>query len=478
MSSVSRNKLLHTTTFRLVLAYMVLFASSVLLLLAFIYWSTVAYMSNQTDATIMAEITGLEEQYQERGLTGLAVTIAERVKRDPNGSSVYLFTSPNLTPLAGNLSAWPEVAPAANGWLDFEFEDPRANGRMFQARARAYLLQGGMHLLVGRDTRELKATQQLITRALLWGFAITLALALLGGAIMSRGMLRRLELINQTSRNIMAGDLTQRIPTRGTGDEIDQLADSLNAMLDEIERLMDGIRHVSDNIAHDLRTPLTRLRNRLEHLQVELGDGNPHREQVELGIIDADRLLATFSALLRIARIEAGSHKTNFKSVDIATLAHDAAELYEALAESRKLQFSTRIERAVYLNVDRDLLFQALINLLDNAVKYTPDGGEVSLELKRDGPVVDIVVSDTGPGIAEEERDKVVQRFYRLESSRSTPGSGLGLSLVMAVARLHHAELIFADNQPGLKVTLRLQTGAGADDGDRTNREIEAAGAD
>ncbi|MGD2172910.1 MAG: HAMP domain-containing sensor histidine kinase [Gammaproteobacteria bacterium] len=464
---MSQSKLLHTTTFRLALAYMVLFASSVLLLLVFIYWSTVAYMSSQTDATIMAEITGLAEQYRERGLTGLAQTITERLNRDPNGSSVYLFTSPNFTPLAGNLSAWPEVAPAADGWLDFEFEDPRADGRMFQARARAYVLQGSMHLLVGRDTRDLKETQQLITRALLWGFAITLALALLGGAIMSRGMLRRLELINQTSRNIMAGDLTQRIPTRGTGDEIDQLADSLNAMLDEIERLMDGIRHVSDNIAHDLRTPLTRLRNRLEHLQVELGNDNPHHEQVELSITDADRLLATFSALLRIARIEAGSHKTNFRSVDIATLVRDAAELYEALAESRQLRFSTRIEQAVSLNVDRDLLFQALINLLDNAVKYTPDGGEVSLELKRDGPVVDIVVSDSGPGIAEEERDKVVQRFYRLESSRSTPGSGLGLSLVMAVARLHHAELIFADNDPGLKVTLRMRSGTIPDNGKR-----------
>jgi signal transduction histidine kinase len=413
-------------------------------------------MAEQTDATIRAEITGLAEQYRERGLDGLEKTISERVKRDPDGSSVYLFASPNQLPLAGNLSAWPAATPAADGWLDFEFQDPRAGGRVFQARARAFILQDGLHLLVGRDTRELKATQHLITRALLWGTAIMLALALLGGIVMSRGMLRNIELINQTSRNIMAGDLSQRIPIRGSGDEFDQLAGNLNSMIDEIERLMDGIRHVSDNIAHDLRTPLTRLRNRLEQLQIELEDGSPHQEQVEHSIADADQLLATFAALLRIARIEAGGHTGKFESVDLAALVRDAAELYEALAEEKRLRFSTQVDASISLDADRDLLFQAITNLLDNAIKYTPAGGEVSLELKRSEKTADITISDTGSGIAEAERDKVGQRFYRLESSRSTPGSGLGLSLVKAVAKLHRAELLLEDNAPGLKATLRL----------------------
>ena len=459
-----RASLLHTSTFRLALVYMVLFAGSVLILLGFIYWSTVTYMAEQTDATIRAEITGLAEQYRERGLNGLEKTISERVERDPNGSSVYLFASPNRSPLAGNLSAWPDVLPAADGWLDFEFKDPRAGGRVFQARARAFVLQDGLHLLVGRDTRELKATQRLITRALLWGIAMTLALALLGGVVMSRGMLRRIELINQTSRNIMAGDLSQRIPIRGSGDELDQLAGNLNTMIDEIERLMDGIRHVSDNIAHDLRTPLTRLRNRLEQLLVDLEDGSPYRSQVEHGIAEADQLLATFAALLRIARIEAGGHKARFKAVDLAALVGDAAELYEALAEEKQLRFSTRVDASVSLEGDRDLLFQALTNLIDNAIKYTPAGGEVSLELKHVGKTVDIVVSDTGSGIAEAERDKVGQRFYRLESSRNTPGSGLGLSLVKAVAKLHRATLLLEDNAPGLKATLRLPLGPNRED--------------
>ena len=458
------SSLLHTSTFRLALVYMVLFAGSVLILLGFIYWSTVSYMAEQTDATVRAEITGLAEQYRQRGLNGLEKTISERVERDPDGSSVYLFATPGLKPLAGNLSPWPDATPAADGWLDFEFKDPRAGGRIFQARARVFILQDGLHLLVGRDTRELKATQRLITRALLWGVAITLALALLGGVVMSRGMLGRIELINQTSRNIMAGDLSQRIPIRGSGDELDQLAGNLNSMIDEIERLMDGIRHVSDNIAHDLRTPLTRLRNRLEQLQIDLEDGNPYREQVEQGITDADQLLATFAALLRIARIEAGGHTAQFNRVDLAELACDAAELYEALAEEKHLHFSAHIDASVALEGDRDLLFQALTNLLDNAIKYTPAGGAVALELKRSGNAVDIAISDSGCGIAEAERDKVGQRFYRLENSRSTPGSGLGLSLVKVVAKLHRATLLLEDNAPGLKATLRLPLGSNRED--------------
>jgi len=451
-----RTSLLRTSTFRLALVYMVLFAGSVLILLGFIYWSTVAYMAEQTDATIRAEITGLAEQYRQRGLNGLEQTIAERVERDPDGSSVYLIATPNRRPIAGNLSPWPNATPGPDGWLEFELEDAQARGRVFQARARAFVLQDGLQLLVGRDTRELKATQRLITRALLWGVAITLALALLGGVVMSRGMMRRIELINQASRNIMAGDLSQRIPIRGSGDELDQLAGNLNRMIDEIERLMDGIRHVSDNIAHDLRTPLTRLRNRLEQLQLDLDDGSPHRESVEQGLTDADQLLATFAALLRIARIEAGGHAAKSAPVELAALVHDAAELYQALAEEKQLRFTMQADDSISVTGDRDLLFQALTNLLDNAVKYTPAGGEVSLRLQRNGNTADITVSDSGIGIAEDERDKVGQRFYRLESSRSTPGSGLGLSLVKAVARLHHAELLLEDNAPGLKATLRL----------------------
>jgi len=456
---VKPRELLRTSTFRLAILYMALFAGSALLLLGFIYWSTVAFMSNQTDATIQAEIVGLAEQYRERGLTGLVEVIKERLERDPESSSVYLLASRSYTPLAGNLTAWPDVAPTQAGWLDFEFQDSRAGGRIFQARARPFVLEGGLHLLVGRDTRELRATQQLIVRALLWGLAITLALALVGGITMSRGTLRRIEQINQTSREIMGGDLSRRVPTNGTADDFDQLAVNLNAMLDEIERLMGGIRQVSDNVAHDLRTPLTRLRNRLEQLRSGLGGESPHRDDVERSIADADQLLSTFGALLRIARIEAGGHRPELVPVDLATLVRDAAELYEALAEEKRLTLDTRVADSETIPGDRDLLFQAVTNLLDNAVKYTPDGGRVSLEVSRAGDAVDVTVSDTGPGVPAEEREKVVERFYRLERSRRDPGSGLGLSLVAAVARMHHAALVLEDNQPGLRATLRFDAG-------------------
>ncbi len=454
-------ELLRTTTFRLALLYMALFGGSVLLLLGFIYWSTVAFVSSQTDATIEAEVVGLAEQYRDHGASGVVATIRERVERDPDSSSVYLLVAPNYQPLAGNLTAWPSEAVEEDGWLGFEFKDPRAGGRLFQARARPFLLEGGLRLLVGRDTRALKTTQQLIVRALLWGLAITFALALLGGMAMSRSMLRRIEEINQTSREIMAGDLARRVPTTGSADDFDELAGNLNAMLDEIQRLMEGIRQISDNVAHDLRTPLTRLRNRLERLRGEMSPDSPQMEHVERGISDADHLLSTFGALLRIARIEAGGHRSVSEAVDLAELVQDAAELYEPLAEEKAITLETRVEGSPSISGDRDLLFQALTNLLDNAVKYTPSNGRVSLAIRELEGRVEVSVSDTGPGIPADERGNVLQRFYRLERSRTTPGSGLGLSLVAAVAKMHRADLLLEDCSPGLKVSLRFERQSG-----------------
>jgi signal transduction histidine kinase len=454
--------LLRSSTFRLALLYMALFGGSVLLLLAFIYWSTVAFMASQTDATIGAEIVGLSEQYREGGTRGLAEAIQKRLERDPDSSSVYLLASPGYTPLLGNLDVWPDAESTSDGWLRFEFQDPRAGGRTFRARARSFVLEDGLYLLVGRDTRRLEAIQGLIVSALLWGLAITFALGLAGGVAMSRSMLRRIEQINQTSRKIMAGDLSRRVPTSGNADDIDQLAANLNAMLDEIEGLLEGIRHVSDNVAHDLRTPLTRLRNRLEMLRGEVEDGSPAAEHVDRSLADADQLLATFSALLRIARIEAGGHRSSLAPVDLAALVRDASELYEALAEEKGLRIEASLTGSPRVQGDRDLLFQALTNLLDNAVKYAPEGSRITLETRSSEQCVEVCVSDEGPGVPPDERDKVVQRFYRLERSRTTPGSGLGLSLVAAVARLHGAVLELEDNEPGLRATLRFEVEAPA----------------
>jgi len=418
-------------------------------------------MSSQVDDTIEAEIVGLAEQYRARGLNGLVRTINQRIERSPRSSSIYLFASPSLQPLAGNLNGWPKGTPDAAGWLDFDVDDPDQGLKHVNARARVFTLQGNFKLLVGRDVRELQGMQALIEQALLWGVGITIALAGLGGSMLSRTTLRRLEDINDTSREIMGGDLSRRVPTRGTSDDFDELAGNLNAMLDEIERLMDGIRHVSDNIAHDLRTPLTRLRHKLETLRDgSLGDAE-REARVEESIQQADQLLTTFSALLRIARIEAGGYRLQMSEIDVGALIRDAADLYEASTEEKRLELGVRIDGRPTFQGDRDLIFQVVVNLIDNALKFTPPGGRIEISASKAGDRVVLRVTDTGPGIPAEDRQAVLERFHRLENSRSTPGSGLGLSLVSAVAKMHHADLELSNNAPGLEVRLVFPAAAG-----------------
>lgn len=448
-----RPSLLGSSTFRLALGYLGLFASSVLLLLAFIYFSTVAFMSSQVDTTIDTEIVGLAEQYREGGLNALVRTIEDRVERNPTGSSLYLFTARSGRPLAGNLSGWPSQTADANGWLDFEVSAEERVNTLLRARARVFTLAGGFRLLVGRDIRELEASQALIVQALWWGLAITIGLGLIGGFALSRSVLSRIETINDISREIMSGDLSRRVPVRGSS-EFDELATNLNAMLDQIEALMAAIRQVSDNIAHDLRTPLTRLRTGLESLRSN-GSGVGDLEQLERSIQDADALLSTFNALLRISRIESGGQELEVSTVDVAALLHDAMELYEAVAEDKQVSVSLDAVPA-QLSGDRDLLFQALCNLLDNAVKFTPSGGSIKLHCAEDAERVLITVADSGPGVSEDTKEKITQRFYRGEASRSTAGSGLGLSLVAAIAKAHEGSVSFTNQQPGLRATLLL----------------------
>jgi signal transduction histidine kinase len=462
---------LKSSSFQLGLIYLVLFAGSVLMLLGFIYWTTAGYMARQSDQTIQAEIEGLSERYRREGLEALARLIAQRVARDPGRSSVYLLTRPDYQRITGNLNAWPEVPVSTDGWVNFTLEvGPDKQPHM--ARARTFLLRGRYALLVGRDIHEQNELQTLMRQSLVWGVGLTLVLGVVGGMMLASSTMRRIEAINQTGRRIMRGDLAQRIPTSGSGDDFDQLADNLNVMLAQIEQLMSGVQHVSDNIAHDLRTPLTRLRARLERMQLNHArttseTSEPGSEQsielggelgVELGlelsecIAEADQLLMSFNALLRISQLESGARVGAMALIDLSTLVGDACELYEAAAEQHEQAFSAAIADDISLHGDRDLLFQALSNLLDNAVKYA--AGEIYVRLMQ-GPAGPLLsVADNGPGIPEAEYEKVGERFYRLEASRNTPGNGLGLSMVKAVARAHDAEFRLADNEPGLKVTL------------------------
>jgi signal transduction histidine kinase len=437
---------------------MVVFGLSVSGVLGFVYWSTVSVIEAQSDATIEAEIAGLEEQYRERGPFGLIEIISARSADETRRRGIYLLTDPALNPLAGNLSRWPDEARGDPRWVDFHIRAAKSTGGPAQfARARTFRLQGGFHLLVGRDLTERTEFRKTIKDALIWALGITLLLGVGGGLLLSRQYLHRLDAFNAGIRAILRGDISQRMPETGSGDEFDRLAQNLNEMLDQISRLVDGMRGVADNIAHDLRSPISRLRSRLELTLMEPPDAARYRATLEKTIGETDAILETFNALLAIALAESGALRENFEQLDLAALARDAAELYDAAAEELGQTLVLETDGAPAAMGDRNLLSQALANLLDNALKHTPAGGRIVLAA-RTGPDgrPEITVSDTGPGIPAEARSRVLERFTRLDSSRSTKGSGLGLSLVAATARLHDAELLFEDNDPGLRVRLRL----------------------
>jgi signal transduction histidine kinase len=454
-------ELFRTSAFRLSLVYFALFATSVLAVLGLIYWQTVVYADQQTDETIDAEITGLAEQYRQRGLVGLVSVIQERSDPGRGGTMLYLLTDSGQRPLAGNLSRWPDVTVGPDGWMRFRLDAPApgGGGRRDVAQATSFLLSGGYQLLVGRDLAERLAFHQRIVTALAWSAALTLMLGLVGGLLMSRRVLARIEAINRASGNVMAGEFGRRIPVRGTGDEFDRLALNLNAMLDRIERLMEGIRQVSDNIAHDLRSPLGRLRSRLEMaLLDEAASETTLRDTLQHAIADADQLLQTFTALLDIAEAEAGSLRGDMSLLDLGTLLRGLVDLYEPVAEEAGLTLSfTGPEPPLELSGNRHLLSRAFANLIENALKYTPAPGHVRVELGAWDEAIRVVVADDGPGIPEAWRERVFDRFFRLERSRTTPGNGLGLSLARAVFGLHGGTIALEDNDPGLRVAVTLK---------------------
>ncbi len=457
MFSVQSAKLFKSSTFRLALIYMALFSLSVLLLLGFIYWSTAGYMVRQTKATIEAEITGLAERYDLSGLPGLSKVINERLSYQKTKSSLYLLTDPQFKPIIGNLKNWPAVQPSAEGWMSFEIDRGGTDDtEKHQSLARTFRLRGDFHLLVGRDTHDLAEIQALIQEALFWGLLITIAMALAGGVMMSRTMMHKIEVINATCHQIMAGDLARRIPRTGGDDDFDRLVDTLNQMLEQIEELMQGVKQVTNNIAHDLRTPLTRLRRRLDMLRENNNSTEQNDELLDQAIGEADRLLTTFKALLRISEVESGSRRTSFKNVDMTALLGDVIELYAPLSEEKGQTFMTEITPSIPIHGDRDLLFQAFANLLDNAIKYTPTPGSIKLLMHDQDDQLKVTLCDTGPGIPPASREKVFERFFRLETSRSSPGNGLGLSLVDAIVSLHHGRIELTDNHPGLSLDISL----------------------
>jgi signal transduction histidine kinase len=448
--SAALPKILRTSSFRLTLLYAGLFGCSALILLGVIYWATGVYMSTSLDGAIDSDIAELEASLHAGGIGALAAQVEERVRQTPNGPMYYLLEDPEGKVIAGN------VPPAHAGEGRLDLKVPRSNSPSVAVHAHGITLPDAEYLVVGVDALPRREMHKLVVRVFEWSSAITLVLAFAGGALMSGGLLRRIETISRAARDIMAGDFSRRIPVRGTGDEFDHLVANLNAMLERNELAMESVRQVSNDIAHDLRTPLTRLRQRLELAQRRARSLEEWRRAADQCICDMDAILDIFGALLRIAQIESGIPTRRFAEVDLTELLSTVIEVYRPMAEEREQRFAADIVPGLAVRGDRELLAQMVANVVENAIKHSPAGAFVRLTTAQSPSAIAVTVIDSGPGIPIADRQRVFQRFYRLERSCSTPGSGLGLSLVEAIAALHQVSIELADNRPGLRVALRF----------------------
>ena len=454
-------KVVRTTAFKLSAIYIAVFTVFAVVFVLYISYSTNQLLTQQLRQTIAADLAGLADQARAGGLAGLVDAIDTR-SRQP-GASLYLITDASTHPLAGNVSDVPQTLldQASDNPIIVSYKRFAGERENHSALVQLVNLPGGYHMLVGRDLGEREQFRHIVAQALAWALALMIGLAALSWVFVSRRVLKRIDSLSASSRRIMRGDLSGRLEVTGTGDEFDRLADSLNAMLERIEHLLYGLKDVSDNIAHDLKTPLTRLRNRVEGVLAGPADTDNYRSALEATIEESDQLIRTFNALLMIARIEAGSPDGAMTELDSREIVQDVVDLYEPVAEEAGTELTVETPDAVAFKGSRELLGQALANLIDNAIKHgedpRPEGGpRITVSSALDGDSVVFRVADNGPGIPETDRERVLQRFVRLEKSRSRPGSGLGLSLVAAVARLHHGTLELGDGKPGLVVTIRL----------------------
>ncbi len=448
------HRLLRTTGFRLAALYAAVFGLSVLLLFFVVYVLASQSLRGELTRIVENEIATVTEDLPRGGLAAVVAEIERRIASGKHNTTYYLLLAADGTMLAGNMPM-PSVEPGppveqgppvrSEGWHELpppraRFDDDEDAEEWAEHALVAFgrALPGGAYLVVGEDGFRMVETEEIIARTFLIALAGMLILAVGGGLVLSAGFLRRIEAISRTAQEIVQRDLQGRIPTRGTGDELDRLALGLNDMLDRLEKLMDSLRQVSNDIAHDLRTPLSRLRQRLETTRLRSRSAADYEAAIDQAITEVDTILATFAALLRIAQIEAGRRKANFQPVDLSAIFSAIAEAYAAVAEDAGQSLTAEIAPGIALQGDRELLTQMLANVVENAIRHCPPGTHIRLTLRPDqvGGFLGSVADD-GPGIPPDERQHVFQRFVRLERSRTTPGNGLGLALAQAVAELH-----------------------------------------
>ena len=447
-------KYLRSTSFRIAAAYAGLFAASVVFLFGMAYGLISREMEQQVRASVGQEARLLEDAYREKGPAHLAYMIAARTGPVGRADGAYLFQDQAGTVLAGN---WPPIAPFA-GWRELEVRVPaagRGTGRVETILGLGIRFADGF-LMVGASLRRIGEVQRLLFQTLNWTLGLTLLLALVGGAVVGRGAMRRVEAINRTTHDIIRGNLSRRVPIRGVSDELDDLAVNINRMLDRIEVLMGNLRQVTNDIAHDLRTPLGRLRQRLEKARNRKDQGEEECEVLDTAIAETDAILRTFAALLSIAEVEAGARQRRFADVDLSGLAETIVEAYETVAEDNGQTLTGAIGDGLLCRGDRDLLTQMMANLVENAIRHTPSGTRIGVSLAGGREGILLAVGDNGPGVPADDRDRIFRRLYRAQQSRTTPGTGLGLALVKVIAELHGAAVIALDNHPGLRVEVRF----------------------
>jgi signal transduction histidine kinase len=448
--SVNLPRPFRTSSFRLTILYVSILGLCGLVLFGAIAWSVNRFMAEQIDATVTNELAEVQADAGSLDVLALQRVIEGLVVRAPG--FFYLLQSAGGRVLAGNMT--PIRPKPGLRTLDrtHQTTDHHAGG----VRGRGVLLTDGSYLFVGISDYQLKEVGEVVTRTFAIGLAAAIILAMAGGIAMSLGVLRRVENVSRASRAIMAGDLGQRMALRGTDDEFDHLSGSLNAMLDRIQALMLGMQQVSNDVAHDLRTPLTRLRQRLELAQRRQTTVGGFRTALDGAIADADEILETFAALLRIAQIEAGTRRAGFRPVQLNMLLAELVDAYQPVAEAMQQTLTGRVEPALNLRGDPELLTLMFANLIENAIRHCPSGSTIEVSAEGAGTDITAKIADNGPGIPVAFHEKVMQRFYRLEASRTTPGNGLGLSVVRAIATLHDAQLVLDDNQPGLLCVLHF----------------------